>query len=143
MPKPSVLLCSVLVLLVGACASDTDVAKKGRELILGMDAKTLQTCAGIPTRTTQLDSQTALYSYEIKYENTGGAQITLPLIGGGFKFGGSGSYCHALVRVVDGKVAGVNYTGDNDEFIGREGVCAPIFRGCLRAHETSRRAQTD
>jgi hypothetical protein len=131
------------VLLTGACASDNDVALKGREFILGMDARTLQTCAGIPTRTTQLDSQTELYSYEIKYENTGGAQVTLPLIGGGFKLGGSGSYCHALVRVVDGKVAGVNYTGDNDEFIGREGVCAPIFRGCLRADEKSRRAQTD
>jgi hypothetical protein len=39
------------------------------------------------------------------------------------------------VRVVDGKVAGVNYTGDNDEFIGKEGVCAPIFRGCLRAYD--------
>jgi hypothetical protein len=142
MPKPSLLLCSVLVLLVGACASDTDVALKGRALILGMDARTVQTCAGIPTRTTQLDPQTELYSYEIKYENTGGAQVTLPLIGGGFKLGGSGSYCHALVRVVDGKVAGVNYTGDNDEFIGREGVCAPIFRGCLRAYEKSSRAQT-
>ena len=126
MPKPS--LCSVLVLLVGACASDNDVAQKGRALILGMDARSLQTCAGIPTRTTQLDPQTELYSYEIKYENTGGAQVTLPLIGGGFKLGGSGSYCHALVRVVDGKVAGVNYTGDNDEFIGREGLCAHLPR---------------
>jgi hypothetical protein len=142
MPQPSVLLCSVLGLFVGACASDNDVAQKGRALILGMDARTLQTCAGIPTRTTQLDPQTALYSYEIKYENTGGAQVTLPLIGGGFKLGGSGSYCHAIVRVVDGKVAGVNYTGDNDEFIGREGICAPIFRGCLRADEKSRRART-
>lgn len=141
--KPSLVLCSVLMLMVGACASDNDVAKKGRAYVLGMDARTLQTCAGIPTRTTELDPQTALYSYEIKYENTGGAQITLPLIGGGFKFGGSGSYCHAVVRVVDGKVAGVNYTGDNDEFIGREGVCAPIFRGCLRADEKSGRAQTD
>ncbi len=142
MPKPSVSLCPVLVLLVGACASDNDVAQKGRTLILGMDARTLQTCAGIPTRTAQFDPQTELYSYEIKYENTGGAQVTFPLIGGGFKLGGSGSYCHALVRIVGGKVAGVNYTGDNDEFIGREGVCAPIFRGCLRADEKSRRAQT-
>jgi len=142
MPKPSALLCATLVPLVGACASDNDLAQRGRALILGMDAKTLQTCAGIPTRTTQLDPQTELYSYEIKYENTGGAQITLPLIGGGFKFGGSGSYCHALVRVVDGKVVEINFTGDNDEFIGREGVCAPIFRGCLRADERSRRAQT-
>jgi hypothetical protein len=112
MSKPSVLLSSVLVLLAGACESD--VAQKGRGLILGIDARTLQTCAGIPTRTRQLDPLTELYSYEIKYKNTGGAQVTLPLIGGGFALGGGGSYCHALVRVVDGKVAGVNYTGDNE-----------------------------
>jgi hypothetical protein len=138
MSKPSVLLCSVLVLLAGACESDNDVARKGRGLILGMDARSLQTCAGIPTRTRQLDPLTELYSYEIQYKNTGGAQVTLPLIGGGFALGGGGSYCHALVLVVDGKVAGVNYTGDNDELVGREGVCAPIFRGCLRAYEKSR-----
>jgi hypothetical protein len=131
-----------VVLLIGACATGHDVAKKGRELIIGMDAKTLQSCAGIPTRTTPLDPQTELYSYEIHYESTGGMQITLPIIGGGFKAGGSGSYCHAIVRIVAGKVAGVNYTGDNDEMIGREGVCAPIFRGCLRAHEKTPEART-
>jgi hypothetical protein len=69
-------------------------------------------------------------------------QITLPFIGGGFSAGGSGSYCHAIVRIVDGKVVGVNYTGDNDEMIGRDGVCAPIFRGCLRAHEKTPEAHT-
>jgi hypothetical protein len=62
-------------------------------------------------------------------------QVTLPIIGGGFKAGGSGSYCHAIVRVVRGRVVAVTYTGDNDEMIGREGVCAPIVRGCLRAYE--------
>ena len=138
MPKPSLSLCPLLVLLASACASDNDVALKGRRFILGMDAGTLQTCAGIPTRTTQLDPQTELYSYEIKYENMNGAQVTFPLVGGGFRLGGSGAYCHALVRVIGGKVAGVNYTGDNDEFIGKEGICAPIFRGCLRAYDKAR-----
>jgi hypothetical protein len=131
-----ILLCLVGLLLVG-CASGDVVAQRGRHLIIGMDADTLQSCAGIPTRTKQLDARTELYSYENKYERTGGAQITLPIIGGGFSVGGSGSYCHAIVRVVDGRVAAVNYTGDNDELIGKEGVCAPICRGCLRAQERS------
>jgi hypothetical protein len=133
---------ALVLLLVGACASDHDVAQKGRTIVLGMDAETLQTCAGIPTRTKHLGPRTELYSYEIKYESTGGAQVTLPIIGGGVKLGGSGSYCHALVRVVDGRVAGVTYAGDNDETIGREGACAPILRGCLRAYEKSPEAQT-
>jgi hypothetical protein len=123
------------LLLVGACASNYEVAQKGRQFVVGMDVHTLQSCAGIPTRTKRLDGRTELYSYEIRYERTGGVQITLPIIGGGFSAGGSGSYCHAIVRVVDGRVEGVTYTGDNDEMVGRNGVCAPIFRGCLREHE--------
>ena len=64
----------------------------------------------------------------------------MPIIGGGFSLGGSGSYCHAIVRIVDGRVAAVNYTGDNDDMIGKEGICGPIFRGCLRAQERARQA---
>jgi len=38
-------------------------------------------------------------------------------------------------QVVD--AASSNYAGDNGELIGKEGVCAPIFRGCIRAQECS------
>ncbi len=135
---------ALVVLLVGACATaGHEVAMEGRHAIVGMDADTLQACAGIPARTKRLDSRTEIFSYEIKNENVGGMQFTVPLFGGGFKIAGSGSYCQAIIRLVDGKVAEVNYTGDNDDFVGKEGVCAPIVRGCLRAHgnhaETSSR----
>jgi hypothetical protein len=126
---------ALAVLLVGACATaGHDVAVDGRRAIVGMDAETFQACAGIPNRTKRLDSRTELLSYEIKNENVGGMEFSVPLVGGGFKIAGSGSYCHAVIRIVDGKVAEVNYTGDNDDFAGKEGVCAPIVRGCLRAH---------
>jgi hypothetical protein len=131
--KVSVLLRSAFtVLLVGACAPGYDVAKEGRRAILGMDAEAFQSCAGIPTRTKRLDPRTEIFSYELKNENIGGVEVNVPIVGGGFKIGRSGSYCHAVVRVVDGKVAELNYTGDNDDFVGKEGVCAPIVRGCLR-----------
>jgi hypothetical protein len=135
---------ALAVLLLGACATaGLDVAIDGRRAIVGMDSETLQACAGIPNRTKRLDSRTELLSYEIKNENVGGMQFSIPLVGGGFKIAGSGSYCNTIIRVVDGKVAEVNYTGDNDDFVGKEGVCAPIVRGCLRAHgnhaETSSR----
>jgi len=134
---------SLVLLVVGACATaGHDVAEKGREVVLGMNAETFQACAGIPTRTKQLDSRTEILSYEIKNENTGGVQVTVPIVGGGFKLGSSGSYCHAVVRIVDGKVVEVNYTGDNDDIVGKEGVCAPIVRGCLRAHEKDPEVRT-
>lgn len=66
-------------------------------------------------------------------------QVAVPLVGGGFTIGRSGSYCHAVMRVVDRKVVEVNFTGDNDDALGREGVCAPLVRGCLRAHEEAHR----
>ncbi|MPZ33086.1 MAG: hypothetical protein GEV13_19205 [Rhodospirillales bacterium] len=124
-----------LVVFVGsACASGHDVAMGGRRAVIGLDADTFQACAGIPTRTKRLDPRTEILSCELKNENIGGMDFKVPLVSGGFKIAGSGSYCHAIVRVADGKVAEVNYTGDNDDFVGKEGVCAPIMRGCLRAH---------
>ena len=143
MPRPSLALLGSGLLAISACSPAHYVAEKARESILGMDAVTLKSCAGLPTRTEQLDARTTLYSYENKYERTGGAQVTLPIIGGGFSLGGSGSYCHAIVRIVDGRVAAVNYAGDNDDMIGKEGICAPIFRGCLREQEKARRAPSE
>ncbi len=70
MRRPLVLPYSFVLLLVGACATGHEVARKGRQLILGMDASTLQDCAGIPTRTKQLDPRTELYSYENHYEHS-------------------------------------------------------------------------
>jgi hypothetical protein len=134
MRKVLFLLRVFFLLLVGACAGHK-VAEEGRRVVLGMDAETVQSCAGIPTRTKQLDPRTEILSYEIKNENTGGVQLTAPIVGGGFKAGSSGSYCNVILRVVDGKVVEVNYTGDNDDPVGKEGVCAPVLRGCLRAHE--------
>jgi hypothetical protein len=133
MPR-ALIPCSLLAALLAGCASGHDVADRGRRYVVGMDADTLQSCAGIPTRSKRLDARTELYSYEVRYDKRG-TEITLPIIGGGFSLGGAGSYCHAIVRVVDGRVSAVTYTGDNDEMFGREGVCAPIFRGCLRAYE--------
>ena len=133
--KVSVLLRSALIVLpLGACAPGYDVAKEGRRAVLGMDVDSFQACAGIPTRSKRLNPRTEIFSYELKNENVGGVEVSVPIVGGGFKIGKSGSYCHAVVRVVDGKVAELNYTGDNDDFVGKEGVCAPIVRGCLRAH---------
>jgi hypothetical protein len=78
--RASILICLVGLVLVGGCASGDVVAQRGRHLIIGMDADTLQ----------------------------------------------------VLRRHSDPDQA-----GDNDELIGKEGVCAPIFRGCLRAQERS------
>jgi hypothetical protein len=99
MRKPSVLLSGFSLFLMCACTPAHYVADRGRHLIVGMDAATLKSCAGIPTRTDRLDPRTELYSYEIKYEYTNGAQVTLPIIGGGFNLGQGRRLCANLPRV--------------------------------------------
>jgi hypothetical protein len=129
-------LVPLVVLALSACATaGHDVAVEGRRVLLGMGADSVQSCAGIPARTKRLDERTEIFQYEIKNESRGGLQLDLPVVGGGFKLGSSGAYCHAVMRLVDRRVVEVNYTGDNDDVAGREGVCAPLVRGCVRAYE--------
>jgi hypothetical protein len=124
--------CLLIILLVGGCSSSgADVARDARQSLLGMKAEDVQACAGIPSRTLQLTDGSELLSYEQTNGNVGGFNMTLPMVGG-FRMAGSGAYCNALFRVAQGRVIGLNYTGDNDDLAGQDGVCAPIVRGCLR-----------
>ena len=52
------------------------------------------------------------------------------------------SFWACNIRLKNGKVVAANYTGDNDDLIGKEGICAPIFRGCLREYEKGAKART-
>lgn len=119
------------ILLLGCSTPGAHVAASAREALVGMWADDLQACAGIPSRTRRLSDGTELLSYEQQNPRTGGLNLELPVVGA-FSIAGSGSYCHALFRVADGQVIGLNFTGDNDDAFGVEGVCAPIVRGCLR-----------
>jgi hypothetical protein len=121
----------LLLAMAGCTSPGARVAAEGKQRLVGMDVSDLQSCAGIPSRTAALEDGTTLLSYEQKNANTGGLTVDLPVLGG-FTAGNSGSYCHALFRVAQGRVIGLNYTGDNDDVGGENGVCAPIVRGCLR-----------
>ena len=129
-PYPVPIL-AVLLALGGCSSPGAHVAEEARHALIGMTSDDLQACAGIPNRSKTLSDGTELLSYEQRNANLGGLNLSLPLIGG-FSVAGSGSYCHALFRVAHGRVIGLNYTGDNDDTLGRDGVCAPLVRGCLR-----------
>ena len=68
----------LLALLTLSGCTASQVARQGRHVVIGMDAAALQACAGI------------FWSYENKYERTGGVEVTLPIIGG-IAAGGSDS----------------------------------------------------
>jgi hypothetical protein len=100
--------------------------------MVGMTATDLQSCAGIPDKTKRLDERTELFSYVLKNESTGGIQVNLPVVGGGYTLGGSGNSCTATFRLTDHRVSGVFYAGNNDRPVGEDGVCSHIVRGCMR-----------
>ncbi|MDJ0391450.1 hypothetical protein QMO56_25425 [Roseomonas sp. E05] len=135
---PRLLLGLFLLLNLAGCNSPgARIAAEARQALVGMRADDLQACAGIPTRTRHLSDGTDLFSYEQRNANVGGLHLNVPTLGE-FAVGSSGSYCHALFRIAEDRVVGLNYTGDNDDVFGREGVCAPIVRGCLRYPEPAR-----
>ena len=123
-----------LLLALMSCATPgTRVSEEARRRIVGMEANSFMACAGIPQRSRTLSDGSEIMSYEQTNASTGGINLSAPFVGGvGFRVGSSGSYCHTIVRVRQNRVVSLNYTGDNDDVAGRNGVCAPQVRGCLR-----------
>ncbi|MCB8879885.1 hypothetical protein ACELLULO517_06540 [Acidisoma cellulosilytica] len=105
--------------------------------MIGMSSADLLSCAGPAAKSTKINDVAHVDTYLYNPAATGGFNVTLPLTLGGVSLGGSGTGCIADVRVVHNKVTEVHYTGPNDMTIGSDGVCDPIFRGCLRQPEAT------
>ncbi|GAB0115945.1 hypothetical protein [Acidisoma sp. 7E03] len=103
--------------------------------MIGMSSADLLACAGPPVKSTKINSAAHVDTYTYTPANGNGFTLSLPLNLGGVALGGSGNGCTADVRVVNNKVSEVHYTGADDLTIGNDGVCNPIFRGCLRQPE--------
>ncbi|MCO6417481.1 hypothetical protein JYK14_15115 [Siccirubricoccus sp. KC 17139] len=123
--------------LVGCGHADSRPAHEAQLSLVGMTSADLQSCAGIPDKSMRIDNRTEIFTYTYKNDATGGVEIILPVIGGGYQLGGSGSNCSANMRLVDGRVYSVFYSGNNDRPVGTDGVCAPIIRGCMRRPQAS------
>jgi len=131
MPHRFLALSLVAALSAGCSIPDAKDAAAARQMLVGMKADDLQACAGIPSRTRRLSDGTELLSYEQQNPRSSGLHLQLPTVGD-LNIAGGRSYCHALFRIAEGRVIGLNYTGDNDNTFSSEGICAPIVRGCLR-----------
>lgn len=105
--------------------------------MIGMSSADLLACAGPAAKSTKINDVAHVETYLYNPAATGGFNLTLPLSLGGVSLGGNGTGCIADVRVVHNKVTEVHYTGPNDMTIGSDGVCDPIFRGCIRQPEAT------
>ena len=123
--------------LAGCGYSQSRMAHEAQISMIGMSSADLLACAGPPTSTTKISDVAEVRTYAYKPAGTGGLTVTLPLTLGAVAIGGGGIGCSAMMRVVDGKVTEVHYTGDDDLTIGNDGVCTPVIRGCMRQPEAT------
>ena len=107
--------------------------------MIGMSAADLLACAGPASKSTRINDGVHIDTYAYTPPSNGGVTLNLPLDLGGVAVGGAGNACTANVRVVNNTVTEVHYTGPDDTPVGSDGVCAPIFRGCVRQPEATMR----
>lgn len=133
-----VLLAGIALNLSACGYFDSRTAHKAQLAMIGMTSNDLQACAGSPDKVVKLNGTTQLYEYSYKPSSSGAFSMS-PFGLGSMSYNGNGSYCKAVMRVDHDQVTEVHYTGDNDRSIGRDGICAPLVRGCMRQPESTMR----
>ncbi|MDW6025779.1 hypothetical protein SAZ10_28850 [Mesorhizobium sp. BAC0120] len=114
---------------------DTTVAA-ARTALVGMSETDVRMCAGFPSRTVDIESG-QIWTYE-RTINRGGVSLALPRVDlgvlpvpGGSVTVAPGGYCNMQVRFSGGRVAQVEYAGDNDLPRRRNALCEPIIDECV------------
>ncbi|GBR47443.1 hypothetical protein [Neokomagataea thailandica] len=130
--------------LSGCGYFDSRNAHKAQLEMVGMTSYDLQACAGLPGSTKKLNDTTEIWQYD-------GTQPVPTLSDSGFipaqsmikmyqsAFGGGGTSCRMVLRLDHDRVSEVHYTGNDDEYIGQDGICSIITRGCARQRESTMR----
>ena len=132
---PSLTLGALLAL--GGCGYySSRIAHKGQLAVLGMTNEDLLACVGVPDRTQIINEHVRVYQYtrgtNIPSTNDSTLIPLQTLVNlTQTTLGGAGTSCVATIRLVDGRVTDMHYSGDNDQMIGSDGVCSTIVKGCL------------
>ncbi len=125
MTRPA-FLASLVLLLTGCAIEDSHLAQRAQTRFLRMPEVDLESCLGAPDQHTTFGSTDVL-----TYYTTSSSSITyqLPLIQGpSFSNGGN---CHMTVRLDNGTVTRVLYSGEKNAVASPDAYCAPIVRTCL------------
>jgi hypothetical protein len=119
-----------LTLALGGCTlHDASVAREAQRRLIGMNEAELQTCLGVPVRRSTF-GQSSVLTYASTTNSGGGVSLSLPVIGG-ISLSGGGYSCNANIRLDDGRVTQVRYSGDATAPLAENAYCAPIVRDCV------------
>lgn len=125
----SIRFAPVLFVCAGCAVRDSETATRAKTALLGVSSLDLQSCLGAPDNRSTVGRDEVL-TYKGNSTSSGGINITLPVIGGGISLSGGG-YCNATFRVVEGRVAAVQYNGETDASLAPNAYCAPLVRNCV------------
>ena len=148
------------------CAYHTSsVAETAQRSLIGMSVGDLDMCAGLPTKSEQINPATQLRFYEQNESTNSGINLTFPVIGflppswpalvpglvprtepaihpqaprGGTNVGNGGN-CDATFKPVNGQVTALSYAGDTSSAGLPDAVCAPIVRTCVQQKPSARK----
>lgn len=121
---------------------DSREAHRAQFEMIGMTSYDVQACAGTPGSSKKLNDTTEIWQYDISRTVPVFQDSTLIPVGSLVSmyqslFGGAGSTCRMILRMDHDRVAEVHYSGNNDEYIGSDGICSLITRGCARQREAT------
>lgn len=140
--------CLLLVssLMLTACIAPDDTSTvvsehstvaAARTEMKGLSETELRMCAGFPDATSEHGEDGKILSFR-RSTPRGNASLVLPAtnfgmlpaVGGGVNVAPSG-YCHTQVRILDGKVAQVEFSGDNNRSSSLNALCATMVDSCV------------
>ncbi len=128
---------SILMFLNGCGFFDSRNARLAESRLVGLSSQQLQACAGVPAKKEKIGDHIELYQYMGSKAAQTASSVTLIPVGDIANLiqnllGGGGTNCTAVMRLDYDRVSEVHYTGDSDEVVGSDGICAVIVRGCVR-----------
>ncbi len=118
-------------------ASEHSTTTAARSEMLGLTRTQIRMCAGFPNDTADAGDDGEIWSFRTPNQR-GNMNVALPAttygvlpaIGGSFNLS-PGGFCHTQVRLVDGVVAEVEFSGDNNRTGSRNALCTSLVDSCV------------
>ncbi len=121
----------------GCSLQDSATARKAQTMLMGMSEPDLEACLGVPAQHSEFGN-TSILTWTSTLTSSPSVSLSLPVTGG-LSLSGGGS-CGATIRLENGRVTEVRYTGENGEPLAPNAYCAPIVRSCVQHPEPTRGA---
>lgn len=122
---------------IKSVAGEHSTVAAARTEMVGLTEAELRMCAGFPDETSDSGQEGQIWSFR-RSAQRGNTNLVvpattvgmLPAVGGAINIAPSG-YCHTQVRLVERKVAEVEFSGDNNRPSGRNALCATMVDSCV------------